>query len=76
MQSLMQNRSVWLGLVLGALGGVRIWTMAATGVAALPHILAALTVLIPLTVFGVMTRSAWPGAVGLLIVVVIELSLS
>lgn len=76
MQSLMQNRSVWLGLVLGALGGVRIWTMAATGVAALPHILAALTVLVPLTLFGVFVRRAWPAGLALAIVVAIELSLA
>jgi len=73
---MINNRNVWLGLLLGVLGGVRIWVMATTGVAALPHILAALTLLIPLVIFGVLTRSVWPAAVGLLVVVVIELSLS
>jgi len=73
---MINNRNVWLGLLLGVLGAVRVWVMATTGVAALPHILAALTLLIPLVIFGVLTRSVWPSAVGLVVVVVIELSLS
>jgi len=73
---MINNRNVWLGLLLGVLGAVRVWVMATTGTAALPHILAALTLLIPLVIFGVLTRSVWPAAVGLLVVVVIELSLS
>ena len=76
MTSLIYNRSVWLALLLGVLGGVRIWVMASTGVAALPHILAALTLLIPGVFFGIALRSPWPAAAGLLGVVVIELSLS
>jgi len=76
MSPMINNRNVWLGLLLGVLGAVRVWVMATTGVAALPHILAALTLLIPLVIFGVLTRSVWPSAVGLVVVVVIELSLS
>ena len=49
--------------------------MAATGVAALPHTLAALTVLIPAVLFGVFLRRIWPAAAGLILVVAIELSL-
>ena len=76
MASFIDNRSVWLALLLGVLGGTRIWVMATTGVAALPHILAALTLLIPGVLFGVALRSPWPAAAGLLGVVVIELSLT
>ena len=76
MASFIDNRSVWMALLLGVLGGVRIWVMASTGVAALPHILAALTLLIPAVLAGVALRSPWPAAAGLLGVVVIELSLT
>lgn len=76
MSPLFQSRRVWLGLMLGALGAVRIWAMAATGVAAFPHVMAALTVLVPAVLFGVVMRSAWPGAAGLLVVLIIELSLT
>lgn len=38
--------------------------------------MAALTVLVPAVLFGVMMRSAWPGAEGLLVVLIIELSLT
>lgn len=69
------DRSLWLGVMLGLLGGVRVWSMAAGGAASLPHILAALTILVPLTLFGVFLRRAWPGGLGLVIVVIIELSL-
>jgi hypothetical protein len=50
--------------------------MAASGAASLPHILAALTVLVPLTLFGVFLRRAWPAGLALAIVVAIELSLA
>jgi len=76
MSSLIHNRSVWLSLLLGLVGGVRLWTMAISGIAQLPHILAALTLLIPLVLLGVLIQRVWPAAVGLVIVVVIELSLS
>jgi len=74
-EPLFQNRSVLVGLLLGVLGLTRIWAMAATGAAALPHTLAALTVLIPAVLFGVFLRRIWPAAVGLVLVVMIELSL-
>jgi hypothetical protein len=48
----------------------------ASGLAELPHILAALTVLIPLTLFGVVLRSPWPAAVALIILVIINMTLS
>lgn len=76
MLSLLRNRSVWLGLLIGLLGGLRLWTMAISGVAQLPHIAAALTLLIPLIVLGVLIQRVWPAALGVVIVVVIELSLS
>ena len=76
MASRFNNRSVWLAVLLGVLGATRIWVMASTGMAALPHILAALTLLIPAVLAGVGLRSAWPAAAGLLGVVAIELSLS
>jgi len=69
------NRAIWWGLALGALGAVRVWSMAITGTAQLPHIVAVLTLLVPLVVFGVLIRSIWPAAAGLAIVVIIELSL-
>lgn len=76
MTSLLNNRNVWLSFILGLLGATRVWSMAGAGVAELPHIAAALTVLIPGVIFGVMIQRVWPAAVGLLIVVGIELSLS
>ncbi|MDR9455735.1 MAG: hypothetical protein RI514_08540 [Spiribacter sp.] len=76
MASIIRNRNVWLALLLGVLGGVRVWAMASSGVAAFPHILAALTLLIPGVLFGVTLRRAWPAGIGLAAVVVIELSLS
>jgi hypothetical protein len=50
------------------------WT---SGTAALPHVLAALTVLIPLTLFGVVLKSPWPavGALALLLVIDVTLRL-
>jgi len=50
--------------------------MAIAGVAQLPHILAALTLLIPLVILGVLIRRIWPSAVGVAVVLLIELSLS
>ena len=76
MTSLLHNRNVWLSVVLGLLGATRVWSMAGAGVAELPHIAAALTVLVPAVIFGVLMQRAWPAAVGLVIVVAIELSLS
>lgn len=70
------DRSLWLGVVLGLLGGVRVWSMAASDAASLPHILGALTVLVPLTLFAVFLRRAWPAGLALAIVVAIELSLA
>ena len=75
MTSLTGNRNVWFGLLLGALGLIYVWSMADSGRAELPHILAALTVLVPLAVFGVLLRSPWPGAVALVLVVVIDITL-
>ena len=48
-----------------------------SGAAALPHVLAALTVLIPLTLFGVVLKSPWPavGALALLLVIDVTLRL-
>ena len=69
------NRAIWWGLALGALGAVRVWSMAISGAAQLPHIVAALTLLVPLVIFGVLIRRIWPAAAGLAIVVIIELSL-
>ncbi len=65
---------VWV-LALGALGVVRVWAMAVGGDAQLPHIIAALTLLVPLVLAGLFFRRIWPAAVGLLVVLVIELSL-
>ena len=76
MVSLSRNRNVWLSIALGLLGATRVWTMTGMGVAELPHIAAALTVLIPAVILGVMMQRVWPAAVGLLIVIGIELSLS
>ncbi|WP_290650784.1 hypothetical protein [Aquisalimonas sp.] len=76
MSSRIRNRDVWLGLLLGVLGLVYVWIMSASGLAELPHVLAALTVLIPLVLFGVVLRSPWPAAAALVIVVVIDLSLN
>ena len=76
MSARIRSHNVWFGLLLGALGAVYVWIMAATGVAELPHILAALTVLIPLVLFGIVLKSPWPAAVAIVIVAVIDLSLS
>lgn len=76
MSGRIRSHNVWFGLLLGALGSVYVWAMAATGVAELPHILAALTVLIPLVLFGIVLRSPWPAATALVLVAVIDLSLS
>ncbi|QIT54883.1 hypothetical protein HC341_06435 [Aquisalimonas sp. 2447] len=76
MSARLRSRNVWFGLLLGALGAVYVWIMAATGVAELPHTLAALTVLIPLVLFGVVLRSPWPAAAALVLVAVIDLTLS
>jgi hypothetical protein len=50
--------------------------MSASAVAELPHILAALTVLIPLTMFGVVMRSPWPEALALVLLGVINITLT
>jgi len=73
-----QRRSwnVWLGLLLGALGLIHVASMSASAVAELPHILAALTVLIPLTMFGVVMRSPWPEALALVLLGVINITLT
>lgn len=68
------NQVAWV-LALGALGAVRVWAMAIGGHAHLPHIIAALTLLVPLVLAGLFFRRIWPAAVGLLVVLVIELSL-
>ena len=75
MSSPKDNRASWWGLALGALGAVRVWSMAISGAAQLPHIVAALTLLVPLVIFVVLIRRIWPAAAGLAIVVIIELSL-
>lgn len=75
MSSRLRNQEVWFGLLLGMLGGIYVWSMAAGGLAELPHILAALTVLIPLTMFGVVLRSAWPSTVALVILFIIDMTL-
>jgi hypothetical protein len=50
--------------------------MSASAVAELPHILAALTVLIPLTMFGLVLRSPWPAAAALVLLAVINVTLT
>ena len=76
MSSRLRNRHVWFGLLLGVLGLVYIASMSKSGLAELPHVLAALTVLIPLTMFGVVLRSPWPATAALIILVFINLTLS
>lgn len=76
MSSLLRDRHVWLGLLLGALGLVYIRSMSTSGSAEVPHILAALTVLIPLTMFGVVLRSPWPSTAALVILVIINITLT
>ena len=75
MRSLMGNRNVLLGLVLGVLGLVYAWSMFESGRADLPHILSALTILIPFVILGTLLRSFWPAAAALVIMVVIDVSL-
>ncbi|MGM0823421.1 MAG: hypothetical protein ACQEUY_01725 [Pseudomonadota bacterium] len=75
MPSRLRDRNVWFGLLLGVLGLVYIGSMSASGLAELPHLMAALTVLIPLTLFGVVLRSPWPTAAALAFLVVINVSL-
>ncbi|TNH18685.1 hypothetical protein [Halomonas sp. BL6] len=72
-----RQRGVWLGLCLGLLGLIVIGSMWTSGAAALPHVLAALTVWIPLTLFGVVLKSPWPavGALALLLVIDVTLRL-
>ncbi|MGP9766141.1 hypothetical protein ACT3UM_10455 [Halomonas sp. AOP13-D3-9] len=76
MPSRWRNRHVGFGLLLGVLGLVYIASMAKSGLAELPHVLAALTVLIPLTMFGVVLRSPWPAAAALIVLVFINITLS
>lgn len=76
MSSRWRNRHVWFALLLGMLGLVYIVSMAKSGLAELPHILAALTILIPLTLFGVVLRSPWPAAAALVLLVFINITLS
>jgi hypothetical protein len=76
MSSRLRNRHVWFGLLLGILGLVYIASMSKSGLAELPHVLAALTVLIPLTMFGVVLRSPWPATAALTILVFINITLS
>jgi hypothetical protein len=71
-----RNWNVWLTLLFGALGLIHVFSMSASAVAELPHILAALTVLIPLTMFGVVLRSPWPAAVALILLAVINITLT
>jgi len=71
-----RNWNVWLTLLFGALGLVHVVSMSASAVAELPHILAALTVLIPLTMFSFVLRSPWPAAVALVILAVINVTLT
>ncbi|TVP53368.1 MAG: hypothetical protein EA349_13985 [Halomonadaceae bacterium] len=75
MPLLVKGDSIWPGLLLGVLGFVYVWSMSVRGFAELPHLLSALTVLLPLVVLGILLRSAWPGAVALVIVVIIDMSL-
>ncbi|MCA1772923.1 MAG: hypothetical protein LC677_10050 [Halomonas sp.] len=72
----LRNRHVWFGLLLGFLGLVHIASMSVSGVAELPHVLAALTVLIPLKMFGVVLRSVWPVSMALVILAFINLTLN
>jgi hypothetical protein len=71
-----RNWNVWLTLLFGALGLIHVVSMSASAVAELPHILAALTVLIPLTMFGVVLRSPWPAALALVLLAVINVTLT
>ncbi|MCL1480061.1 hypothetical protein MIH18_01080 [Marinobacter sp. M3C] len=76
MSSQRRNWNVWFGLLLGALGLIHVVSMSVSAVAELPHILAALTVLIPLTMFGVVLRSPWPAALALVLLAVINITLT
>ncbi|PFG08704.1 hypothetical protein ATI45_1009 [Marinobacter sp. LV10MA510-1] len=71
-----RNWNVWLTLLFGALGLIHVFSMSASAVAELPHILAALTVLIPLTMFGVVLRNPWPAALALVLLAVINVTLT
>ncbi|MEX0384583.1 UNVERIFIED_CONTAM: hypothetical protein K0B97_04555 [Spiribacter pallidus] len=75
MSGWLTSQAAWV-VALGALGAVRVWAMVISGDAQLPHLVAALTLLVPLVLAGLFFRRVWPAAVGLAVVVVIELSLS
>ncbi|MGM0832140.1 hypothetical protein M0220_09870 [Halomonas qinghailakensis] len=76
MSSRLGDRNVWFGLLLGMLGLIYIRSMAASGLAEVPHIMASLTILIPMTLFGVVLRSPWPAIVALVALMVINMTLS
>ncbi len=71
MPSRFRDSSVGWCLLLGLLGLVAVFSMSSSGRAELPHVMAALTVLVPLTLFGVVLRSPWPavGALAMLFVI-------
>jgi len=70
MSSRLRDRQVWFAIFLGGLGLLYIASMANSGQAQFPHLMAALTVLVPMTLFGIVLRSPWPtvGALALLFV--------
>ena len=75
MPSRLRDRRVWFSLLLGLLGLVYLFSMSESGQAEFPHLMAGLTVLIPLTLFGVVLRSPWPAVGALMMLVVINITL-
>lgn len=75
MKNIMRDRRVWLVLLLSLLGFLAITSMVSSGQAEFPHVMAALTVLIPLTVFSLLLRSPWPTLGALFLIMVINVTL-
>jgi hypothetical protein len=71
-----RNWNIWWTLLSGALGLIDIFSMSVSAVAELRHILAALTVLIALTMFDILLRSLWPVALALILLAVIKTMLT
>lgn len=76
MKKTIRDRRIWLILLLSVLGLLTITSMASSGRAEFPHIMAALTVLIPLTGFSLLLRSPWPTLGALCLVMIINVTLN
>lgn len=70
-----QDTRWWRIALPSVVGFMYVWSMWARGLAELPHLMAALTVLVPMVLFAAILKSPWPAVGALMLLIVIDVSL-